>query len=197
MLKARHVITARGASIRLLRQFLPFLLIGSSLPADGWAQHKTAVKRTPPAVINMRSEASGTLSVSLTSAPDGIPLSGTSTQRTLNFGTVSYGVGAATPNMRITRRATSFVVSTRFALDIQAPSQNVTTATVLAGIAAPELHFNFRLDGMTLGITPQMVIGQAKLGVRTEHLLEIEVPNSVTEKDSQLQNAILIQVIAN
>jgi hypothetical protein len=173
------------------------LLIGSSLPADGWAQHKSAAKRTSPAVINMRSEASGTLSVSLTSAPDGIPLSGTSTQRALNFGTVSYGVGAAAPNVRITRRATGFVVSTRFALDIQAPSQNVTTATVLAAIAAPELHFKFRLDGMPLGTTPQMVVPQVKLGMRTEHLLEIEVPNSVTEKDSQLQNAILIQVIAN
>ncbi len=100
-------------------------------------------------------------------------------------------------NVRVTRQAQSIVVSTRFALDIQAPSQNVATAAVLAAIAAPELKFRFRLDGLPLGTTPQMIAPQVKLGVRTEHLLEIEVPNSVTEKDSQLQNAILLQVIAN
>jgi hypothetical protein len=33
--------------------------------------------------------------------------------------------------------------------------------------------------------------------VTSQHMLKIEVPDSVTEKDSHMQNAILLQVIAN
>jgi hypothetical protein len=59
------------------------------------------------------------------------------------------------------------------------------------------MHFGFRLDGIPLGTTPQIIQGNAKVGTTSQHLLEIDVPNSVTEKNSRLQNAILVQVIAN
>jgi len=147
--------------------------------------------------MTMRSEATGTLSVSLTSAPDGVPLSGTSSQRTLNLGAVSYSTATPALNVRLTRHSTGFVVATRFGLTVQDASSQVANATVLAALAAPESQFSFRWDGIPLSLTPQVVQGQAKVGQITEHLLEIEVPNSVTEKDSQLQNAILVQVIAN
>lgn len=164
---------------------------------NGWAQHPHVPKRTPPAVMTMRSEASGTLTVSLSSAPDGVPLSGTSTQRALNFGEVSYGMASAAHNVTVIRRASGFAVVTRFGLALQDPSATVTNATVLAAIAVPEMKFGFRLDGIPLSTTPQIVQGNAKVGTTSQHLLEIEVPNSVTEKNSRLQNAILVQVIAN
>ena len=176
---------------------IPLLVIGSSLVTNGWAQRTGVVKRTPPVVMTMRSEAVGTLSVSLTSAPDGVPLSGTSTQRTLNFGTVSYNMASAGPNVRVIRRASGFAVATRFGLTLQDPSAHVASATVMASLAVPEAHFSFRLDGIPLEMTPQIIWSQEKVGVTSQHLLEIDVPNSVTESDSHLQNAILIQVIAN
>ncbi|MGE5323097.1 MAG: hypothetical protein ACM3SW_09560 [Actinomycetota bacterium] len=164
---------------------------------NGWAQHRGVPKRTPPVVMTMRSEAVGTLSVSLTSAPDGVPLSGTSSQRTLSFGTVSYNMASAGPNVRVIRRASGFAVATRFGLTLQDPSAHVASATVMASMAAPEAHFSFRLDGIPLETTPQIIWSQEKVGVTSQHLLEIEIPNSITESDSHLQNAILIQVIAN
>lgn len=145
----------------------------------------------------MHSEASGTLTVSLSSAPDGVPLSGTSTQRTLNFGAVSYGMSAAGRNVSVVRRPSGFAVVTRFGLALQDPSASVGSATVLAAIAVPEMHFGFRLDGISLSTTLQIIQGSAKVGATSQHLLEIDVPSSVTEENSRLQNAILVQVIAN
>jgi hypothetical protein len=148
--------------------------------------------------MTMRSESAGTLSVSFTSAPDGVPLSGGSpVQRTLDFGKVSYAQGAGAPNISITRRQGSFVVATRFGLSLQDAAQHITDATVLAAIAAPDPFFSFRLDGIQLGTTPQTVQGRAKVGLTGQHLLEIEVPAWLTEKNSQLHNAIVFQVIAN
>lgn len=164
---------------------------------NGWAQRKSVVKRTPAVVMTMRSEAVGTLSVSLASAPDGVPLNGTSSQRTLNFGAVSYNMASAGPNVRVIRRPSGFAVTTRFGLTLQDPSAHVASATVMASIAVPETHFSLRLDGIPLETTPQIIWSQEKVGVTSQHLLEIEVPNSVTESDSHLQNTILLQVIAN
>jgi hypothetical protein len=39
--------------------------------------------------------------------------------------------------------------------------------------------------------------GQARIGTAHMHRLEIEVPTSLTEKNSQLHNAIIFQVIPN
>jgi len=145
----------------------------------------------------MRAETAGSLSVTFSGAPDGARLSGgTAGQGTLDLGAASYG-GAFSPNVNVQKLRGSFVVSTKFGLTIQQSSQQLSTATVMAALAVPEPAFILRLDGLTLGTTPQVVQGQARLGVMTQHRLEIEVPSSVTEKNSQLHNAILFQVIAN
>jgi hypothetical protein len=146
----------------------------------------------------MRAQTLGTLSVSLVTAPDGAPLNGGNpTQRTLNLGTVSYNGLTTVPNVTVTRQATSFLVTTRFGLAVQDSTQQVSTATILVGLAAPELFFTLRVDGLTLSPTPQVVQGQARVGTTMEHRLDIQIPTSVTERNSQLQNALLFQVIAN
>jgi len=146
----------------------------------------------------MRSESAGALSVSFSSIPDGARLSGgTAGHGALDLGAVSYGGGAFSPNVNVQKLQGRFVVSTKFSLSIQQSSQQLSTAMVMASLAVPESSFVLRLDGLKLGTVPQMIQGQARVGTITIHRLEIEVPSSVTEKNSQLQNAITFQVIAN
>jgi len=180
-----------------LRCVLPLLLFGSSLMTDGWAQHKSTVKRTSSA-ISMKSASEGAISVSFVSAPDGVALTGgTSGQRNLNLGTVSHAGGAQTANVQMQKLPGRFVVSTRFGISIQAGSQTATTAAVLAALTIPDPAYTFRLDGITLQTVPQLLQGQARTGTTVMHRLEIEVPTSLTEKNSQLNNAIIFQVIPN
>lgn len=146
----------------------------------------------------MRSETQGTISVSFTSAPDGAALSGGNAgQRTLSLGTVSNYGGTQTANVQVQTLSGHFVVSTKFGLSIQDGSLHATTATVLAALAAPDSVFAFRVDGITMEIVPQLLQSQARVGTTFVHRLEIDVPTSLTEKSSQLQNAIIFQVIPN
>lgn len=146
----------------------------------------------------MRAETLGTISVSLVTTPDGAPLNGGNpTQRSLNLGTVSYNGLSTVPNVTVTRQTGSFLVSTKFGLAIQDGTQQVATATVLVGLAAPELFFSLRLDGLALSTAPQVVQGSARVGSTIEHRLDVQVPTSLTERNSQLQNGLLFQVIAN
>jgi hypothetical protein len=164
---------------------------------DGWAQRKSATKRTSSAV-SMKSETEGAISVSFVSAPDGAALSGgTSGQRSLNLGAVSHTGGAQTANVQVQKLPGRFVVSTRFGLSIQAGSQTATTAAVMAALTVPDPAYTFRLDGITLQTVPQLLQGQARTGTTVIHRLEIEVPTSLTEKNSQLHNAIIFQVVPN
>ncbi len=164
---------------------------------DGWAQRKTATKRTSSA-ISMKSASEGAISVNFVSAPDGAALTGgASGQRSLDLGRVSHAGGAQAANVHTQKLPGRFVVSTRFGLSIQAGSQTATTAAVLAALSVPDPAYTFRLDGITLQTVPQLLQGQARTGTTVIHRLEIEVPTSLTEKNSQLHNAIIFQVIPN
>ena len=146
----------------------------------------------------MRSETQGSISVSFVSEPDGAALSGGNAgQRTLNLGNVSNYGGAHTANVQVQSLSGHFVVSTKFGLSIQDGSQHATTATVLAALAAPDSVFTFRVDGITMQTVPQLLQSQAHVGTTFVHRLEIDVSTSLTEKNSQLQNAIIFQIIPN
>ena len=180
-----------------LRFILPLLAIGPSLVTDGWAQSKAAKKHTPTPVLKMNSQAAGTLAVQLVNAANGLAMKGVNaSQRSMDLGTVSYQNVSSTLSLSVQKLSTSFVVSTRFGLEVDDPTGTVGTVTVLAGLAAPDV-FIFRVDGFQLGTTPQLIQSQVKPGGIVQHLLEIEVPTSLTEKNSQLQNTILFQVVAN
>lgn len=174
-------------------------MIGSSLITGGSAQKVGLAqkKRASTPVFNMRSQATGSLSVSLSGVPDGARMTGSSAaQNSLDLGSVSYAGHPMSANVDVQRSAGRFVVSTRFAMVVNGES-HIPAATVLAALAAPEPVFIVRIDGVKLGTTPQLIQGQARIGVTTQHRLEIEVPTSVTEKNSQLHNSIVFQVIAN
>lgn len=146
----------------------------------------------------MQAQGQGSLTVAFVTAPDGAALTGgASGPQVLNLGTVSYTTGSRTPNVQMRQLEGRFIVGTRFGLTIQDPTQRFSSAAVLAALAVPETCFTLRIDGMKLETTPQVIQGQARLGATSQHRLEIEVPTSLTEKNSQLQNAILFQVIPN
>jgi hypothetical protein len=175
------------------------LLIGSfSLVTDGWAQRRSPVKRTSSTALNMQSLGQGSLTVAFSTAPDGASLTdGAAGALALNLGAVSYASGSRVPNVQMVQLEGRFIVSTRFGMSIQDPSQRIARAAVLASVALPEALFTLRLDGLKLGTSPQVIQGQARLGVTSQHRLEIEVPTSLTEKNSQLQNFVVFQVIPN
>jgi hypothetical protein len=146
----------------------------------------------------MKSATEGTISVSFVSAPDGAALSGgASGQRSLDLGTVSNAAGTRNPTVQMQRLPGHFIVSTKFGLSIQDGSQHAATVTVLAALALPDPSFTFRLDGLTLQPAPQLLQNQARVGPTFIHRLEIDVPASLTEKNSQLHNAIIFQIIPN
>ncbi|HZU29586.1 MAG TPA: hypothetical protein VFB79_00630 [Candidatus Angelobacter sp.] len=146
----------------------------------------------------MKSQSEGAISLSFSSAPDGVALTGGAAgQRGLDMGTVSNAGGSRNANVQVQKMAGHFVASTKFALSIQAGQQNSSTATVLAALAVPDPSFTFRLDGITLATAPRMIQGQARIGTTFTHRLEIDVPTTLTEKNSQLHNAIIFQVIPN
>ena len=170
------------------------MLIGSSLVTGGWAQKK----RTSGTVLNMQAQGSGSLSVQFVAAPDGAALAGgTSGQRSLNLGSVSYNTGSRMANVQTRSMQGRFVVSTKFGLQIQDSSRQFSSATVLAAVAFPSPAYTVRLDGLKLETIPQLIQGQARIGLILQHRLEIEVPTSLTEKNSEIQNAIVFQVIPN
>jgi hypothetical protein len=90
-----------------------------------------------------------------------------------------------------------FIVTTRFGLSIQDPTLHFASASVLASLAVPAFGHILWLDGVRLGTIPQVIQGQIRIGPTSSHRLEIEVPTSLTEKNAQLHNAIIFQVIPN
>jgi hypothetical protein len=178
-----------------LRFLLSLLVIGSSLIAGAWGQRRATGKRASAVIMSSQTE--GSLSVAIVNLPDGAPLSGGPTQRTLNLGKASYNMASPMANVRVSRRSGTLVVSTNFGLSVQDPTRHASSATVFAALAVPQLSYTFRVDGLKLDRTPQIILNHAPVGITTPHRLEIEVPPTVTEKDSQVSNAILLQVIAN
>jgi len=122
---------------------------------------------------------------------------GASGQQVMDLGPVSYGAGSRVANVEVSKRGDGFVVTTKFGLVIQDPTGRSSSAAVLAYLAYPENLYRFWIDGVKLATTPQMVQAQARLGVTQGHSLQIEVPAASSEKNSQLQNVVIFQVVPN
>jgi hypothetical protein len=173
-------------------------VLGSSLTTNGWAQQKRSTKHTSAAVVNLQVKREGAITVAFANTPDGAALtSGTSGLRGLDLGTMSYGMNPRTPNIQVRHLRDRFIVITKFGLSIQDPTLHFASASVLASLAVPDFGHVLWLDGVRLGTVPQVIQGQLRIGPTSSHRLEIEVPTSLTEKNAQLHNAIIFQVIPN
>jgi hypothetical protein len=145
----------------------------------------------------MQAQASGSLSALLTSTPDGAPVAfGASPRQGLDLGAVS-AAGARNANVYVARRLDGFVVQTKFGLIIQDQAHRLPSATVLASLAYADGVYTFWVDGVKLTTTPQIIQGLAKVGPVQAHRLEIQVPGSVTENNSQINAAIIFQIVPN
>jgi hypothetical protein len=148
--------------------------------------------------VNLQVKREGAITVAFANTPDGAALtSGTSGLRGLDLGTMSYGMNPRTPNIQVRHLRDRFIVITKFGLSIQDPTLHFASASVLASLAVPDFGHVLWLDGVRLGTVPQVIQGQLRIGPTSSHRLEIEVPTSLTEKNAQLHNAIIFQVIPN
>jgi hypothetical protein len=122
---------------------------------------------------------------------------GASGQQIMDLGPVSYGAGSRVANVEVNKRADRFVVATKFGMLIQDSTGRASSAAVLVSLAYPESTYTFWIDGVKLATAPQTIQPQARLGVTQNHSLQIEVPAALSEKNSQLQNAVVFQVVPN
>ena len=146
----------------------------------------------------MRKQTEGAISIAFAGLTKGMQ-AGREAQGygTLDLGLVSYGLGAKAPHTQVRRLADRLVVTTEFGLNITDNSLHAASATLLAATAYPENVYSVSVDGVRLQATPQMVRPNVPLGRTSLHRLQIEIPNTVTEKDSQFHNSIVFQVIPN
>jgi hypothetical protein len=142
----------------------------------------------------MEAQGAGGISVSFVSLPDGASVAG---QRVLDLGPVSYSRISGTANVQIRTLADRFIVSTKVGLALQDATHHFSTATLMASLAYPDAAHVLRLDGVRLGPAPQVIQGRAPVGKTSAYRLEIEVPTSLTEKNAELHNAIIFQVVPN
>ena len=173
---------------------LPLLLVGSSLVTDGWTQTKGTGSRTSKTVINMKTQHEGGLSVAFVDLPEGASITG---KRVLDLGNVSFAGRPRGTSVQVRSSSDRFVVSAKIGLLVQDPSQHVGGATVLVALAYPDTSHILWMDGMRLTTTFQALPGRCPVGKPSAHVLEIEVPTSLTEKEAALHNSIVVQVIPN
>ncbi len=177
-----------------LRFLISLLTLGSSLASNGWAQ-KSAARHASPSVQVMQKQTEGSISVAFAQAKRSSQ--GTPGYKTLDLGAVSYGVVAQSAATHVRRLSDRFIVETEFGLDLEDPSLHSRTAMLLASTVYPASLYVISVDGVKLGASLQVVQAQAPLGKVSSHRLEIEIPDTVTEKDSQFHNGIVFQVIPN
>jgi hypothetical protein len=170
------------------------LLFGSSLVTDGWTQGKGTPSHTSKTVVNMKAQQEGGLSVAFVDLPDGPNITG---KRALDLGSVSYAGNPRGTNVQVKPSTDRFVVSAKFGLMVQDPSQQIAGATLMVALAYPDHAHVLWVDGVRLTTALQAIPGRFPVGKTSAHRLEIEVPTSSTEKDAAIHNSIIFQVIPN
>lgn len=97
----------------------------------------------------------------------------------LNLGRVSYFNGASAPGESSQRNPGSFVVSTRFALEVDCPGSSPSSKVdvTMSRLDAAASHA-VAIDGTTVGAAPQIFAQSMPCGSAGEHRLDVEVPVS-------------------
>ena len=99
---------------------------------------------------------------------------GTAGDAVIDAGRIAYRPRRNGPRTSTTTR--------RFGIRIGAASGEPRgTATLRAWLETTDPNTTIRIDGVVLGTVPRVVDGQARIGVVTDHRLEIEVPLSAPE----------------
>ena len=128
--------------------------------------------------------------------PKGAPVRSIAGQGTLDLGRVSYLAGSTEEGVQIKRGKQTFTVSTRFGLQVGAPTAQ-GTAKLLGLVSQANPAIRVAIDGIDLSMAPQVIQMAVRFGVVTEHRLEIEIPVSMPDAAAQVANLISFVVIAD
>lgn len=128
--------------------------------------------------------------------PKGAPVRSIAGQGTLDLGRVSYLAGSSEEGVQVTRGRQTFTVSTRFGLQVGAPSMQ-GTAKLVGVLSQARPGIRVVVDGIELSTAPQVIQMAVRFGVVREHRLEIEIPVSMPDAAAQVANAISFVVIAD
>lgn len=185
----------RSIQVRSLCVFVLTFLAGTGIIVPALGGQKGASGRGTRSFL-LSTTSSSTLSVSVVNLAASAPLTGAAATSLIDLGAVSYG-GSHTAGVTIKQRKSSFVVGTTFGLQINDSSSQARFATVMAYISGPPSPLIYRIDGKTLGSAPVLVAPRNVVGSVSRHRLEIEIPNSVTERNAQQQAAVQFEVMPN
>jgi hypothetical protein len=97
----------------------------------------------------------------------------------VDLGNVSYFKGSSAPGESSQKNASSFVISTRFALKVDCPASSVASRVnvSISRLDAAASH-SISIDGTTLRSVAQTLVQSMPCGSSGEHRLDVEVPVS-------------------
>jgi hypothetical protein len=97
----------------------------------------------------------------------------------VDLGRVSFFQGTSAPGEAVQRISKSFVISTRFALQIDCPgSFPSSSVNVTMSRSNTDATDAITIDGTILGPAPQFLVQSMRCGSISQHRLEVEVPVS-------------------
>lgn len=186
----------RGIPVLKLGVVVLNLVAWASIWAHAEGMQKVIV-RSGTRPIPMQAATSGNLSVSVVNLGTNSLLPGTAIgPAVLDLGSVSYA-GSHNSNVVIEQKKNSFVVTTAFGLLVTDASRRAGFATVSAYASNQSLQLTYRVDGRKLSSTPTVISSRHPIGGVSRHNLEVEVPNSLTERFAQQQVALQFEVTPN
>ena len=191
------VISLSGAGVRN-RIVATLMLVLGVCWVNAWSQPRTVGGRGSRTAVVRSTKSEGSLVVSIVSvaggpsfaaAPGGVS--------SMQLGAVSSGTGARNAGVVVERRQHSMVVRALFGLKLENAGAQQGTATLSAFLFHLDPRCDIFLDGLKLGVSPRLIEGRAAYGVASPHRLEIEIPSSVPESQSQIVDNVGFLAVPN
>jgi hypothetical protein len=173
------------------------LVLGISW-TNAWSQRRPAGGRGSHPVVVRSAKSEGSLAVSIVPVAGGPSFTAVpSGLSSMQLGAVSSGTGARNAGVAVERRQHSMVVRALFGLKVENPGAQQGTATLSAFLFRVDPRCDIFLDGLKLGTSPRLIEGRAAYGVSSPHRLEVEIPSSVPESQSQIVDNVGFLAVPN
>jgi hypothetical protein len=158
--------------------------------AEGQRKPRILVLSSPGAVRHSAGTDSA-ISISLVPLSGGALVPGSATgQSTLQLGRVSSGGGSSTAGVVVDRHPHSMVVRTIFGIQLNNHGGAQGSASLSAFLLNSDPRCQVYLDGIKLESTPRLIQRGIRYMAVSQHRLEIEVPNTVTESQGNIARNI-------
>lgn len=161
-------------------------------------QRRPVVTRSSPAAVRHLTGTEGSISISLVSLSGGPLVSGGTTgPGMLQLGRVSSGGGASSAGVLVDRHPHSMVVRTIFGVRLENHGVSDGSASLSAFLFNPDPRCTVFLDGIKLEATPRLIQRGVRYWAVTQHRLEVEVPNTVTESQGNIARNIGFMAVSD